>query len=209
MKIFLLILTFTLGIIGWFKPETASVWLQISAVCIMLLALIFEILLEIKTMKEAAQMQSQLAEIHTSETARPAFELSVNGTKIHSREQWISLPEENGQLAFELKLTNIGKATATEVQAFLWVSEEIQIPFLGRHWISNGIPTKPESPNNELVKGVKEYAFVSPVAINVKNWLTLGHGRLPLFQKGVEVPFHLKVYASGETFQEWTFGVKQ
>ena len=209
MKIFLLILTFALGIIGWFKPETASESLQISAVCIMLLALIFEILLELKTEKEAAKMQSQLAEIHASETARPVFELSVNETQIHSREQSISLPEESDQLAFELKLRNIGRATATDIQAFLWVPEEIQIPFLGRHWISNDIPTKPGSPNNELVDGVKEYAFVSPVAINVKNWLTLGHGKLPLFNTGVEVPFRLKVYASGGTFQEWTFGVKQ
>jgi len=208
MKIFLLVLNFILGIIGWFKPETASEWLQILIIFIMLLILIFEILLELKTTKEASKMRTQLVEIYASETARATFELYINRTQINSREQYISLPEKNGQLKFELILKNIGNATATNVQVFLWMPEKIQNPFLGRHWIFNGIPTKLGNSNNDF-KGIKEYVFISPVAINVKNWLILGHGRLPLFQKGLEVPFRLKVYASGGIFQEWTFIVKQ
>jgi len=208
MKIALLILTFAVGLTGWLWPEQAPAWLTYLVLGAMTAMLAIEIYLERRDSKEAQEMHSKLVEIHSSETARPGLELTLNGVRIETREQLVPVPEGGEGPPFVLGLKNTGSATASDVQAFLWVPSDLPTLLLGKHWIHNGTPSKPGTDGTEHVAGVTEHAFLSPAAINVGNWLTLGNGKLPGLPKGTTIPMRLKVYANGGVFEEWTFGVR-
>lgn len=208
MKIALLIITFVIGVAGWLKPNQTPTWLNITVVCALIAALIIEIVIDVKADKESRELKETIDRVHASETARPELELSVNGQRIEKREQRVSLEPAGANLKFELTLRNVGSAGATDVQAFLWVPEDLRIPFLGKHWIPSGNPAKPGVPGDK-VAGVIEYVFVAPASIAAGNWMVLGHGQFPMLPEGMMVPLRLKVYASGDVFQEWTFGVRR
>lgn len=207
MKIILLCLTALVAIAGWLKPRETPRSLNISVVAAIVVALGLQIYLDQQDAKENKTLQQQVAELHTSGTARAKFELMVNGASIEQDKQVIDISQQSGLFPLELRIRNVGDVSGHDVQAFLWIPEEIEIQSLGNKWSFNGTPKKPSDPIQE-VAGVREYAFIAPAAINVHNWMITRPGQLNIVDQGQVVPMRLKLYAEGGVFQEWKFAVR-
>lgn len=207
MKVVLLCITALVAIAGWLKPNQTPQWLNISVIVATLIALAIEIRLDLRDDKEKEALRQQVAEMHASETARAKFELMVNGTLLEQDKQIIDMSVQSGLFPLELKIRNFGNTSGHDVQAFLWVPEEIEVQSLGNKWFFNGTPKKPSDGVQEIA-GVKEYAFIAPAAINAQNWMITRPGQLNLGYQSQIVPMRLKLYAGGGVFQEWKFAIR-
>lgn len=206
MTYFLPIFAFVAGVAGWFRPEQTPRWLSVVVVMLLLATVVVEVIVKRKKEKDSRLLKREIGELSKKSNAKSKFEMSVNGTVVVEEGQLIPLAKKGDRLVFELQLRNIGNATATNIQAFLWAPKDLNIPTLGRHWRAHGIPKQPGHPNNPDIVEAFEYVFLSPASINAGNWLTMGNGRLESNIVGI-IPFRLKVYAEDGLFQEWTFGV--
>lgn len=180
--------------------------LNIIVVILVMVVLGIEIHLNKLDSVEKENLRQQLEQVHASETARPKFEIILNGVLIENDKQVVNIQSQEGAYPLELRIRNTGSASAQDVQAFLWVPEEVELTSHGNGWTPNGVPNKPSNPTVK-VQGVKEYVFLSPATINVNNWMTSRPGILRI-PNGVQiVPMRLKLYSAEGVFSEWKFAV--
>lgn len=182
-ELLLISLTTIIAIAGWIIQSNTDVPFRMLVVVILIVCAAIQAKLSLNKAKEHKRSLEKIDSLLLEVSRKPSFELKLNETVIEpSNDQKptvVKIRKRNYGYPFCFTVLNNGTAPATDLQAVLLCESTVMFNTLGSCWTDHGVYANYD---NEVTNELRQHVFVSPAAINPKDWIKLGQGSVRSIQ---------------------------